>query len=88
MKQANTILIIDDEDAIRASLRGILEDENYEVLEASSGEMALEMLSHHVTSVILLDIWMDGLDGLETLRRIKNYGDAKAEGERNGLRWR
>ncbi|WP_130469831.1 sigma-54-dependent transcriptional regulator [Candidatus Magnetaquicoccus inordinatus] len=67
----HTILIVDDEESIRTSLRGILEDEQYAVLEAPSGEAALELLSTHPVSAVLLDIWMDGIDGVETLRRFK-----------------
>lgn len=67
----HTILIVDDEAPIRTSLRGILEDENYLVLEASSGEDALEQIKNPEISAILLDIWMQGIDGIETLRRIR-----------------
>jgi two-component system nitrogen regulation response regulator NtrX len=82
------ILIVDDEEMIRGSLRGILEDEAYGVLEAASGEEALAMLSRREVSAILLDIWMDGIDGLETLRRIKGYGEGAlaGDGERNPVR--
>lgn len=65
------ILIVDDEEAIRTSLRGILEDEGYSVVEAASGEAALAQIPHHDLSAVLLDIWMEGMDGLETLRRLK-----------------
>lgn len=68
----HTILIVDDEESIRTSLRGILEDEDYAVLEAASGEIALEILKKRPVSAILLDIWMDAMDGVETLRRIKS----------------
>ncbi|MBF0183994.1 MAG: sigma-54-dependent Fis family transcriptional regulator [Magnetococcales bacterium] len=67
----HTILIVDDEEPIRTSLRGILEDEQYTVLEASSGEAALELLHTQPLSAVLLDIWMEGIDGVETLRRFK-----------------
>ena len=67
----HTILIVDDEESIRTSLRGILEDEEYIVMEASSGEEALDILAKYPVSAILLDIWMEGMDGVETLRRIK-----------------
>ncbi|MBF0448624.1 MAG: sigma-54-dependent Fis family transcriptional regulator [Magnetococcales bacterium] len=67
-----TILIVDDEEPIRTSLRGILEDESYRVLEAESGEIALEILKRGGISSVLLDIWMEGIDGIETLRRIKS----------------
>ncbi|MBF0369918.1 MAG: sigma-54-dependent Fis family transcriptional regulator [Magnetococcales bacterium] len=68
----HTVLIVDDEESIRTSLRGILEDEEYGVAEAPSGEAALEILSSQDISAVLLDIWMDGIDGIETLRRIKS----------------
>ncbi|MBF0157864.1 MAG: sigma-54-dependent Fis family transcriptional regulator, partial [Magnetococcales bacterium] len=71
-----TVLIVDDEASIRSSLRGILEDEHYVVEEASSGEEALRVLSGRVVSAILLDIWMQGMDGIETLKRIKGGVDA------------
>ncbi|MBF0310442.1 MAG: sigma-54-dependent Fis family transcriptional regulator [Magnetococcales bacterium] len=67
----HAILVVDDEEAIRTSLRGILEDESYRVVEASSGTEALQRLMEEDLSAILLDIWMEGLDGIETLRRIK-----------------
>ncbi len=67
----HTVLIIDDEQPIRTSLRGILEDEDYLVVEAASGEEAIAILEHQTVSAILLDIWMTGIDGIETLRRIK-----------------
>ena len=67
----HTVLIVDDEESIRTSLRGILEDEEYSVLETSSGESALEVLAKQPVSAILLDIWMEGMDGVETLRHIK-----------------
>lgn len=67
-----TILIVDDEEPIRTSLRGILEDESYAVIEAESGEDALHLLERNKVSAILLDIWMEGMDGIELLRRIKD----------------
>ncbi|MBF0358582.1 MAG: sigma-54-dependent Fis family transcriptional regulator [Magnetococcales bacterium] len=67
-----TILIVDDEAPIRTSLRGILEDEDYSVVEAESGEVALDILAKGNISAVLLDIWMEGIDGIETLRRIKS----------------
>ncbi|OSM07050.1 hypothetical protein MAIT1_05079 [Magnetofaba australis IT-1] len=68
---SHTILIVDDEESIRTSLRGILEDEAFNVLEADSGEAALRLLAKREVSALLLDIWMEGMDGIETLRRIK-----------------
>src|SRR4051794_18193633 len=67
MKQ--TILVVDDEDSIRASLTGILEDEGYETVVARNGEEALAIVQKEMPDLVLLDIWMPKLDGMETLRR-------------------
>ena len=64
------ILVVDDEPAARQSLEVILED-NYEVLSAGSGQEALETLHKIPVDLILLDVNMPEMDGLETLRRIK-----------------
>ncbi len=68
---AGHILIVDDEEGVRFSLRGILEDEGYTVSEADSGENALLFLEKNSVDLVFLDIWMSGIDGLETLRRAK-----------------
>src|ERR1700737_2675849 len=67
----HNILIVDDESDIRKSLRGVLEDEGYKVWLAESGETALEMLKKKAKDVVLLDIWLPGLDGLDTLQKIR-----------------
>ena len=64
------ILIIDDEEGIRFSLRGILEDEGHDVIEAESGEHGLELLGTDIPDLIFLDIWLPGMDGLEVLEKI------------------
>lgn len=66
-----SILIIDDEESIRQSLTGILQDEGYRPLIAGSGEEGLKRLREESPDLILLDIWMPGIDGLETLRLIR-----------------
>jgi two-component system nitrogen regulation response regulator NtrX len=67
-----TVLIVDDESSILSSLKGVLEDEDYKVFTASSGEEALEMMPKAMPDVVLLDVLMPGgIDGIETLRRIK-----------------
>src|SRR5215471_11550250 len=71
----NTILVVDDERDIRESLRGILEEEGYKVLLAESGEACLEQLKKRACEVVLLDIWLPGIDGLDTLERIKQIED-------------
>ena len=67
----HTILIIDDEKDIRSSLAGILEDEGYQVLCAESGLEGIECVRQELPDLILLDIWMPGMDGLETLGTLK-----------------
>jgi two-component system nitrogen regulation response regulator NtrX len=70
-----TFLVVDDEPGIRSSLKGVLEDEGFEVFTASSGEEALKRLDEIEPDFILLDVLMpSGIDGIETLRRIKEKG--------------
>ncbi|MDY0267708.1 sigma-54-dependent transcriptional regulator [Trichloromonas sp.] len=66
-----TILIIDDEESILESLTGILQDEGFRTLGAESGEEGLSLLKEEDPDLILLDIWMPGIDGIETLRKIR-----------------
>lgn len=70
VKNAN-ILIIDDEESIRFSLRGILEDEGYSVLEAESGEAGLEALGKNDVDLAFLDIWLPGMDGHKVLEQLR-----------------
>jgi len=65
------ILIVDDEAGIRESLSGILADEGYTASSAESGEACLDLLRKSSCQVVLLDIWLPGIDGLETLQRIR-----------------
>ena len=65
------ILIIDDEEDIRFSLRGILEDEGYGVLEAEDGEKGVELFSEADPDLIFLDIWLPGMDGLAVLDQVQ-----------------
>jgi two-component system nitrogen regulation response regulator NtrX len=65
------VLIVDDEPGIRDSLSGVLEDEGYTCAAVGSGEQCLEELSRQAYEVILLDVWLPGMDGLETLARIQ-----------------
>src|SRR5262252_5492806 len=69
------ILIVDDESAIRESLQGILEDEGYTASSSPSGEDCLEQLCKSACDVVLLDVWLPGIDGLETLERIRALDD-------------
>ena len=65
------VLIVDDEVGIRTSLSGVLEDEGYETSAVESGEECLEALAERQFDVVLLDIWLPGIDGLEVLERVK-----------------
>jgi two-component system, NtrC family, nitrogen regulation response regulator NtrX len=71
----HNILIVDDESSIRQSLKGVLEDEGYKVMAADSGESCLDLLRHRSFDVILLDVWLPGMDGLEALQKIKEADD-------------
>ena len=66
------VLVIDDEASIRQSLTGALNDEGYQVLVAASGRDGIEAVRFGRPDVVLLDIWMPDLDGIETLRLIKS----------------
>ncbi|HWR13276.1 MAG TPA: sigma-54 dependent transcriptional regulator [Terriglobales bacterium] len=72
----HNILIVDDEVAILESLKGILEDEGYKPSTAQSGEECLETLRKRQFDVVLLDIWLPGIDGLDTLGKIKESEDS------------
>ncbi len=68
---AYSILIVDDEPGIRQSLSGVLEDEGFEVSTAASGEECLKAFERNLFSCVLLDVWLPGIDGLETLTRLR-----------------
>src|SRR5574340_473730 len=67
-----SILIVDDEVSILNSLSSILEDEGYEVTVAKSGVEALKLCTVSPPELMMLDIWMPEMDGLETLRRLRD----------------
>ena len=68
---AETILIIDDEPNIIQSLQGILIDEGLSVITADGGLKALDIIKETIPDLIILDIWMPDIDGIETLTRIR-----------------
>jgi two-component system nitrogen regulation response regulator NtrX len=65
------ILVVDDEESIRTSLAGILEDENFIISFANDGIAALDIVRKQMPDLVLLDIWMPRMDGLETLQKLK-----------------
>jgi two-component system nitrogen regulation response regulator NtrX len=66
-----TVLIVDDEPGVRSALSGVLRDEGYEVEAVDSGEACLDRVLRTALDVIVLDVWLPGLDGLATLGRLK-----------------
>jgi two-component system nitrogen regulation response regulator NtrX len=66
-----SILIVDDEPGVRSALGGVLRDEGYSVDAVESGEACLDRLSRRAFDVVVLDIWLPGMDGLATLARMR-----------------
>src|SRR2546422_5329125 len=66
-----TILIVDDEPGVRTALTGVLHDEGYSVEAVSSGEACLERVTRGPIDLIVLDVWLPGMDGLATLARLR-----------------
>jgi len=66
-----TVLVVDDEERIRSSLRGILGDEGFRVLDTGDPAGVMEFIACENPALVLLDIWMPNIDGIELLRRIK-----------------
>src|SRR5438477_9014597 len=73
--EKNHVLIVDDEPSVRESLRIVLKD-RYEILTANAGAAALEIVERQPVDVVLLDILMPGLDGLEVLERLRQRAAA------------
>jgi two-component system nitrogen regulation response regulator NtrX len=66
-----SVLIVDDEPSILQTLSGLLSDEGFEVSTAVNGYEALKIIDAESPDLVLLDIWMPGIDGIETLKEIK-----------------
>src|SRR3989337_1831023 len=71
MMTTKKIMVVDDEDSIRQSLSDVLKDEGFKVISARDGHEALKLLDSIAPDLVLLDIWMPGMDGTEVLKRIK-----------------
>ena len=75
----NSVLIVDDEPGIRDTLRGVLEDEGFEVDAVASGEACLNAVQKKSFACVLLDIWLGkGIDGLDTLKQLRERGNDAA----------
>ena len=70
------VLVVDDEPHIRTVLRGYLEADGFEVSEAADGEAALAALHIGPFDLVLLDVMLPGIDGLEVLRQLRSFSDA------------
>jgi two-component system nitrogen regulation response regulator NtrX len=67
-----TVLIVDDEAGVRSALSGVLRDEGYTVEAVDSGEACLDRVTRATYDVIVLDIWLPGMDGLATLEKLQD----------------
>ncbi|SHL06390.1 Response regulator receiver domain-containing protein [Desulfatibacillum alkenivorans DSM 16219] len=65
------LMLVDDEERFLETTKKLLTKAGYEALTASSGEESLELLGMHTVHVVVLDVKMPGMDGLETLKKIK-----------------
>lgn len=65
------VIVIDDQEPIRRIVRRALENDGHEVLEASDGEVGMELLERAPADVVITDIFMPGMDGIQTLREIR-----------------
>ena len=70
------VLVVDDEPHIRTVLRGYLQADGFEVVEAADGETAVEIVRRDPPDLVLLDVMLPGIDGLEVLRRLRTVSDA------------
>lgn len=68
---ANKVLIVDDETAVRETLSDLLKKENFKVHAVASGEEAIEVIGKEDFDAVLMDVRLNGMSGLETLKRIK-----------------
>ena len=66
-----SILVIDDQEPIRRIVRRALENERHAVLDASDGELGMQILERETVDVVITDIFMPELDGIQTLREIR-----------------
>ncbi len=68
---SGTILVVDDEAQIRQTLRGVLSDEGYDVVEAENGRAALDVLARATPRLAIVDVWMPEMDGVELVQRMR-----------------
>ena len=74
-ESATTVLVVDDEPQIRRTLTANLEARDYEVLQAATGEDALRLVAEHHPDVVILDIGLPGMDGIEVVHGIRGWSE-------------
>jgi two-component system response regulator MprA len=68
------VLVVDDDEIIRRVVRTVLEADDFEVVEASDGRQAIEIVAKDHPLVVVLDVMMPGLDGVEVCRKVRDDG--------------
>lgn len=76
MSRVPVVLVVDDEAPIREIVRRYLEADGFQVVEAADGDSALDQFESHAPDVVVLDVMLPGIDGIEVLRRIRTRSDA------------
>src|SRR6266403_3858594 len=74
----DSILIVDDERGIRETLRAVMEDDGFVAEAVATGEECLQAVERRAYGCILLDVWLPGIDGLETLKQLRASGSEAA----------
>lgn len=74
--QPTTVLVVEDEERLRTLVGGYLEREGFRVLTAGDGHTAVDVARQHAPAVVVLDLMLPGLDGLEVCRRLRTFSDA------------
>jgi len=74
--RAALVLVVDDEEPIRELVRTYLQAEQMDVITAEDGPMALEAVREHAPDVVVLDVMLPGLDGIEVCRQLRAFSDA------------
>lgn len=72
-KKKPRVIIIDDEKSICQTLSGLLEDEGWDTLSACSGKEGINLYKSNVVDLVFLDVWMKGMDGIQTLQELKGF---------------
>ena len=71
-----TVLVVDDEERLRELLRGYLVQAGFTVLLAADGNQALELARSHQPDLVVLDLMLPGIDGLDVCRQLRSFSDA------------